>query len=323
MVLPQETEEELLARHRKEQRDLVNATTSLKKQATKGETKKKKEILKQIETMETELKQKHAAELKAFNSGNDNESTAVNESNTTEEEESDDEFSPEKLLAQLEIDKERERKEQEQKKAAKAAAKIQQQSNNMNNQQPKTKRNRRKEKIAAREAANKKLSEEAQLEADQQPDLRKIELENMNSIFNIRKLAVHEVPADGHCLFASVADQLKVRHNITKTIKELRSAAAEHIRKHPNEFSPFLFDESTMTIKEIEPYCEELENTALWGGDLEITALSQIFDCPITVLINGQSPFVANSEGTNPELKLAYYKHSFGLGEHYNSLRDA
>jgi OTU domain-containing protein 6 len=321
----QETKEELLTRHRKEQRDLVNATTSLKKQATKGEKKKKKEILKQIETMETELKQRHAAELKALNSSNDNNSTTSDKPSAAEDddEESDDEFSPEKLLAQLELDKQRELEEEEKKQAAKAAAKAQQQNNSSDNQQPKTKRNRRKEKIAAREAANKKLSEEAQLEADQQPDLRKIELENMNSILKIRKLGVHEVPADGHCLFASVADQLKVRHNISKTVQELRSAAAEHIRKHPNDFSPFLFDENTMTIKEIEPYCEELENTAIWGGDLEITAFSQIFDCPITVIINGQSPFAANTEGKNPELKLAYYKHSFGLGEHYNSLRDA
>ncbi|KAF5122744.1 hypothetical protein DV495_004185 [Geotrichum candidum] len=319
----QETEEELLTRHRKEQRDLVNTTTSLKKQATKGEKKKKKEILKQIETMETELKQRHAAELKDLNSNNNSTTSDKPSATEEEDEESDDEFSPEKLLAQLELDKQRELEEEEKKKAAKAAAKAQQQSNSSDNQQPKAKRNRRKEKIAAREAANKKLSEQAQLEADQQPDLRKIELENMNSILSIRKLKVHEVPADGHCLFASVADQLKVRHNITKTVQELRSAAAEHIRKHPNDFSPFLFDETTMTIKEIEPYCEELENTAIWGGDLEITAFSQIFDCPITVIINGQSPFAANPEGKNPELKLAYYKHSFGLGEHYNSLRDA
>lgn len=59
-----ETEDEMVSRHRKEQRDLVSATTSMKKQATKGEKRKKKEILKQIETMEAELKEKQAKELK-------------------------------------------------------------------------------------------------------------------------------------------------------------------------------------------------------------------------------------------------------------------
>ena len=40
-------------------------------------------------------------------------------------------------------------------------------------------------------------------------------------------------------------------------------------------------------------------------------------------LLMANATFAANPEGKNPELKLAYYKHSFSLGEHYNSLRDA
>lgn len=59
----QENEAEILARHRKEQRDLVNTTTNMKKQATKGEKRKKKEILKQIEDLEAALKIKHRSEL--------------------------------------------------------------------------------------------------------------------------------------------------------------------------------------------------------------------------------------------------------------------
>lgn len=59
----QENEAEMLARHRKEQRELVNTTTNMKKQATKGEKRKKKEILKQIEDMEAALKEKHRSEL--------------------------------------------------------------------------------------------------------------------------------------------------------------------------------------------------------------------------------------------------------------------
>lgn len=222
-------------------------------------------------------------------------------------------------MAQLQLEQEQDRQAEEAAKAAKAVTKQQQQQDTA---APKAKRNRRKEKIAAREAAAKQISEEAAAEAATQPDLRKIELENMESIFKLRGLSQYEVPADGHCLFASIADQLSVRQNINKTVPELRTEAASYIRKHPNDFSPFLFDETTMSMREIEPYCVELETTAIWGGDLEITAFAQIFDCCITVLINGQSPFVANEEGKNPELKLAYYKHSFGLGEHYNSLRD-
>jgi OTU domain-containing protein 6 len=57
-------EETMLARHRKEIKELTAKTTAMKKQATQGEKKKKKEILKQIETMESELKENHERELK-------------------------------------------------------------------------------------------------------------------------------------------------------------------------------------------------------------------------------------------------------------------
>lgn len=253
-------------------------------------------------------------QLQQLQSGNGSEAS----SDIVEEQEDDeDEFSPEKLLAQLALEEEEKKKEEEEKKAKAQEAKATQES-----AAPKAKRNRRKEKIAAREAANQKLSEEAAEEAASLPNLRKIELENMTSICDLRNLSQYEIPADGHCLYASIADQLKLRHGVVKTVQELRSAAAQQIREHPNDFSAFLFDESTMSVKEIEPYCVELETTAIWGGDLEILALSQVFDCCISVLINGQSPFIANETGKNPELKLAYYKHSFGLGAHYNSLHD-
>jgi OTU domain-containing protein 6 len=57
-------EETMLARHRKEIKELTAKTTAMKKQATQGEKKKKKEILKQIETMESELKENRERELK-------------------------------------------------------------------------------------------------------------------------------------------------------------------------------------------------------------------------------------------------------------------
>lgn len=143
----------------------------------------------------------------------------------------------------------------------------------------------------------------------------------MNQILKLKGLTVHEVAADGHCLFNSIADQLRERRGIDKTVQQLRSEAAQHIRLHPDDFSPFLFDENTLTIRDVNDYTNELENTPLWGGDLEITAFAQLYDSPVSVLISGQSPLLINEEGSQPELKLAYYKHSFGLGEHYNSIR--
>jgi OTU domain-containing protein 6 len=59
-----ETLDEILVRHRKEIRQLNAETTALKKTATKGEKKKKKEVFAQIAQMESEMNKKHEEELK-------------------------------------------------------------------------------------------------------------------------------------------------------------------------------------------------------------------------------------------------------------------
>jgi len=57
-----ETLEDLHARHRKEQRELTATITALKKTATKGDKKKKKEVTMEVAVLEDELKQRHAKE---------------------------------------------------------------------------------------------------------------------------------------------------------------------------------------------------------------------------------------------------------------------
>jgi chlorite dismutase len=59
-----ETLDEMLTRHRKEIRQLNAETTALKKTATKGEKKKKKEVLTQIAVMESEMNKRHEDELR-------------------------------------------------------------------------------------------------------------------------------------------------------------------------------------------------------------------------------------------------------------------
>lgn len=56
-----ENEDQLLARHRKENKELIANITGLKKQATKS---KKKEVQRKCADMEQNLKEKHEQELK-------------------------------------------------------------------------------------------------------------------------------------------------------------------------------------------------------------------------------------------------------------------
>ncbi|KAG5355277.1 OTU domain-containing protein 2 [Yarrowia sp. C11] len=310
--------EDLLARHRKEKKDLAGELTTLKKQVS-GDKKKKKEVTKQCEDKERELKERHEQEIADLEKGTNGNTAGTAESAENNDAESEDEFSPEKLLAQLELEKEQEEAASAgKKKKGPVAAEPQaaQQSSG-----PKPKKNRQKERAARKAAEQEAIRKQALEEAALQPDLRKIEMENIESLTKLNGTTVHDIVPDGHCLYSSIADQLAVRHEVGVDVQTLRSQCAAEIRRDKNSYIPFLFDEATMSIKDVEEYTKELEETAIWGGDLEILALARVYDCPISVLMSGRPVHRVNDEGAKEELKLVYYKHSYGLGEHYNSLR--
>lgn len=278
--------DELLARHRKEAKDLQNRITGMKKQATKST---RKEVNSKCQKLQDDLKIRHEQEIKELEG-------FVDEAQT-------DEVIPEKLLEQLEI------------------SEPQQTTQEVTPTPKKGRRNRQKEKLAKREAEIERMKEEARLEASKQPDLKKIEQDAIDQLCEINRLKPYDIIPDGHCLFASILDQLKIRHDDSShDIYKLRSLACNYIRQNQDDFVPYMFDEETMQLKDVVGYTEEMEKTAKWGGELEILALSKQFDCPISIMMSGRPKHVINESGTKPELKLVYYKHTYALGEHYNSL---
>lgn len=283
--------DDLQARHRKEAKDLQNRITGMKKQATKST---RKEVNSKCAGLLEELKFRHEQEIKELDGPLEGQ---------------EDEVTPEKLLEQLSLEQQEKSKETE-----------------IQVQEPqKRRRNRQKEKLAKREAEIARMKEEARLEAAQQPDLKKIEQEAIDQLCAVSHLKQYDIIPDGHCLFASILDQLKLRHGdetLDLDVSQLRSLACDYIRQHSDDFIPYMFDEETGELKDIDSYTREMESTAKWGGELEIVALSKHFDCPISVMMSGRPKHVINETGTKPELKLVYYKHTYALGEHYNSLHD-
>ncbi|CAD0090622.1 unnamed protein product [Aureobasidium mustum] len=123
--------------------------------------------------------------------------------------------------------------------------------------------------------------------------------------FAARKLAEKEIRADD---IASTLEPYKV----------VRQAAAEYIEANPNDFTPFLEEP-------LDYYIYKIKNTGEWGGQLELTALAKKYSVAISVL-QGDGRVEEINPDADAEVKqlwLAYYRHGFGLGEHYNSLRKA
>lgn len=305
--------DDIHARHAKERRDLALQITLLKKQALK---KTRKLVNQRCADMERDLAERHRKELGEGDDDGDDEEVDMAAI----------------LLAQMEASEKKESEtsgetsgETKDETKGETSGETKDETDNTPTGQPKQKRNRQKERLARRQAEIDRIKAEAAAEAENAVDYRGIEAEAMNSLCKRKNLSVFEINPDGHCLFALISDQLETRLGKTETVSQLRQAAADYITSHPDDFIPFLFDETTMSMRDIDDYVKELTTTAMWGSDMEILALANVFQVPVEVHQAGADTltfgdqFAADAETS---LKIAYFKHSYGLGEHYNSLRD-
>ena len=302
--------EELQRRHRSEQKDLQARVTQKKKSATK---KTRKGVNDECAILELQLKEKHQAELanlipengpKDINdlepmvhseeaSTGQNPSTRIGDS-TPHLPVSFDLRSPADALIK--------------------------------------KQNRQKARLARRAAEQEAATEQAAKEAENVPDLRAKESEAMQREYTERGLKEHSIRSDGHCLYAAVADQLtdnslgllpKISINgldlgnlvLKEAYKATRQVAASYIAANPEEFVPFLEEP-------LELYIQRIKDTGEWGGHLELLALARAYTVDINVLQgNGKVETIDCGSTVSDPIWLAYYRHIYGLGEHYNSLR--
>jgi len=82
-----------------------------------------------------------------------------------------------------------------------------------------------------------------------------------------------------------------------------------------------------LTPVQFEDYCSSITNTATWGGEPEIVALSRAFNIPIHIVQGGKPEIVVHGpddERTKDKVvRISYHRKLYGLGEHYNSLHPA
>lgn len=197
----------------------------------------------------------------------------------------------------------------------------------------------------AAEMEAQRLQAEEELKANGgKPDEAQRERVALTDLCRALKVQMHEITPDGHCLYAAVADQLNILGKSSSKLNyvDTRKATADYMRKHPDDFMPFISDsdEHMAGIENKEAgneshnmsqqekyflgYCSAIEKTAVWGGQPEILALSRAYHTPIHVVQAG-SPVVkvGTEEATGPEdlpVIISYHRHMYGLGEHYNSL---
>ncbi|XP_077447367.1 deubiquitinase OTUD6B isoform X1 [Stigmatopora argus] len=189
-------------------------------------------------------------------------------------------------------------------------------------QQPRvTKAQKRRDKKATQERERESRIAEAEVENLQ--GKRQLERLKLVEKLSPRGLGIKEISSDGHCMYRAVQDQLERRDKSEFSVKELRSRTAAHMRSHVDNFLPFLSNPDTgdiYTAEDFEKYCNDVEHTAAWGGQLELQALSKVLQLPIEVLQADSPTIIIGEEQGGEVITLIYMRHAYGLGEHYNSV---
>ncbi|OAL75120.1 hypothetical protein A7D00_0718 [Trichophyton violaceum] len=312
--------EELQARHRKEQRDLQSRITQKKKSATK---KTRKGINDECESLQRQLLDRQQAEISQLNGEVDvGDADAINQMNELNIENNDQAKEPEEFNTNGTTG------------CSEPPVNPPATVTSTTERGPGPRRgNRQKARLARRAAEREAEINNAAIEAANQTDKRANERKAMDEAFARLKLKEKDIAPDGHCLYSAVAWQL-IENGIclspeqsepvltdaikTNGYKGVRATTADYILSNANDFAPFL-EES------IGDYAQKIKSTAEWGGQLELQAIARAYNVRINVVqgdgrIERFLPDGEINESKTKDIWLAYYRHTYGLGEHYNAL---
>lgn len=281
------TEEELLARHRKERKELQARIQALKKSSDKGDKKRKREVLEEIAKLEAALDHRHTNEL------DQHKAVAVVTAN----------------VEQLQI-----------------AADTDETTGGFVSTAPTTDRVSKAQKRRDKKAQAEREKEVEILAQEElnKTGPRMLEIKALKALLNKRQLQINTVASDGDCLYNAVRHQLLVTGRQQQhDVAVLRKMTADYIEANKDSLIFYMTNPSNGDIlndAEFERYCAAIRATPAWGGQIELKALSNVLRVPIEVLQATGPPTVQNDEQfAGPPLVLTYHRFMYSLGEHYNS----
>lgn len=318
--------EELLAKHRKEQKDLQGRITQKKRSATK---KTRKGVNDDCERMQRELTERQQAEIAELNGESTGPVEKALEDPSLEDGTPADGDSTEDTTTTSQ--------------APEATSTAPPEELPTRTKKP----NRQKARLARRAAEQAAQSAAAAEEAANQTNYRGNEQEVMDAVFKKLGLREVEVTPDGHCLYSAVAKQLDkfgvglrpdpsriVLQPSTQTridtvaapqhdgYRAVRAVVADFITEHKEDFEAFMEEP-------VDVYTRKIRLTAEWGGQLELQAIARAYGVNINVVQKdgrlekiecGDMHNFDEEEQRRRVVWLAYYRHTYGLGEHYNAL---
>ncbi|XP_022687520.1 OTU domain-containing protein 6B-like isoform X1 [Varroa jacobsoni] len=279
--------EELEIKHKKERKDLQASIMQLKKAVPKGDKKRLKETQQRITQMEADFEKKCQEEIQQIQAQEKiNCPTGPAENGDVEDGDEDVYNGGDTGVRKI------------------------------------SKAEKRREKKRLMELERNRRIAEEEKQSEGRP--RAIEDQLLKKKLAEKKMRIHQIAADGNCLFSAVAHQLLTRYGETISVMEVRRRCVHHLRQNREDFEPFL-EESV----DFDEYCSKMEtDPSRWGGNLELRAISQEMELLITVYQAQAPPFEfgngpdTESNSEKRHLRLSYHHHLIWTGAHYNSVVD-
>ena len=126
-------------------------------------------------------------------------------------------------------------------------------------------------------------------------------------------MQIEEMDSDGNCLFRAVAFQVYGDQDMCYFLRE---RCMEYVLASKDYFKDFI--DSTLDGS-IELYCQRKSQDKVWGDDLEIEALSEIYQRPIEIYAYSSQPMRTfhedDSEGEIAPIRISYHGRN-----HYNAV---
>ena len=116
---------------------------------------------------------------------------------------------------------------------------------------------------------------------------------------------------DGNCLFSSISDQV---YGTEKHHEIIREKCMDYIEKNQLYYSQFIEGGEV----QMPAYIKSKRKDSVWGDNLEIQALSEIYNRPIEIYIDVNKPIRSfSNERFNKKYPI---KISYHGNKHYNSI---
>jgi len=123
--------------------------------------------------------------------------------------------------------------------------------------------------------------------------------------FKIKRMA-----PDGACLFRAISDQI---YGDPGMHREVRNLCMDYLQAERDHFSQFV-------TEDFEDYVKRKRLDTIFGNNLEMQAMSEMFNRPIEVYCDSANPMKIFHEGYTENSDSTPLRLSYHRGNHYNSV---